>query len=243
VKRDIFLFFDLGGTLVDLRGIVTSMAKQLQASRLRGPVPIAIEWAIGTARLLPSSQGPKFRPEREIASDVLCALLEKRGRRDAREESVRLVTEAWNGFVNISSLHPDASEEWLRGLRAQVAGIGLVTDGDTEAVDAVLSHLRITEWFDSVTASEAVRAYKPDARIYRAALKALGARPADSLFVSDAALDLQGAATLGMSGVWIPRGFLPEGTEIPPRTPTMSSLRELTEIVRRFKRAGRSSSC
>lgn len=234
-----FVFFDLGGTLVDLRGIVASMAERLQAGHVRGPVPLALEWATGTAKLLPSAQGRRFRPEREIAADVLCALLEKRGRANAREESNRLVVEAWNGFVKNCEFHPDASVAWLRALRAKVAGLGLVTDGDTDAVGAVLAHLDVTDLFDSVTASEAAKSYKPDERIYRAALKALAARPANSLFVSDATLDLVGAAGVGMAGAWIPRGFLPDVVSVPPRTAVLKSLTQVEKIVGRFARTGR----
>jgi 2-haloalkanoic acid dehalogenase type II len=236
MKRGPFVFFDLGGTLVDLRGIVASMAAQLQASRVRGPVPLALEWAISTANLLPTAQGRKFRPEREIAADVLCALLEKRGRPDTREESTRLVVDAWDGFVKISSLHSDASVEWLRVLRSDVAGLGIVTDGDVDAVHALLSHLNLSGLFDSVTASESVRSYKPDSGIYRAALRALRAKPAEALFVSDASLDLQGAASLGIAGAWMPRGLLPDAANLPPHTATLSNLREVEGLVKRFHR-------
>jgi HAD superfamily hydrolase (TIGR01509 family) len=198
-----------------------------------------MDWAVGTARLLPSSQGRKFRPEREIASDVLCALLEKRGRPNARAESVRLVEDAWNDFVKICAFQPDASAEWLQKLRSKVAGLGLVTDGDTKAVQGVLGRVRIAHLFDVVTASEEVRSYKPDARIYRAALEALRAPPSESLFVSDSALNLEGAASVGIAGAWIPRGLLPELTEPPPGTSVLSSLRDLERIIRRFSRSGR----
>jgi 2-haloalkanoic acid dehalogenase type II len=234
-----FVFFDLGGTLIDLRGIVASMAERLDAGHVRSPVSLALDWAIGTAKLLPSSQGRKFRPEREIASDVLSALLEKRGRPDARGESEQLVVDAWNGFVRTCSFHSDASAGWLQGLRSKVAGLGLVTDGDTEAVQGILRRLGIAHLFDAVTASEEVRSYKPDTRIYRAALKALRAKAPQSLFVSDSALDLKGAASIGIAGAWISRGLLPEVTPTPPGTAVLSSLRDLEGIIRRFSRSGR----
>jgi len=239
VKRKPYVLFDLGGTLVDLRGIVASMAERLQTIHIRGPIPLALQWASETAKLLPTAQARKFRPERDIAADVLCVLLEKRGRADAHDASKRLVVDAWNGFAKICAFHPDASVDWLRGLRSEVAGLGLVTDGDSEAVDAVLAHLRLSELFDAVTPSEAVRSYKPDARIYRAALEALRAKPAESLFVSDAGLDLQGAAAIGMAGAWIPRDFLPELGTAPPRTAVLRSLHDVEKIVSRFSRTGK----
>src|SRR6058998_3000039 len=74
-----FVFFDLGGTLVDLRGIVTSMASRLQAIHVRGPVPLALLWATNTTERLPTAIGPNFRPLRAIAADVLAKLLRERG--------------------------------------------------------------------------------------------------------------------------------------------------------------------
>src|SRR5439155_411904 len=186
-----FVFFDLGGTLVDLRGIVTSMASRLQAIHVRGPIPLALLWATKPAASLPTATGPKFRSEREIATEVLAELLEDRNREKALEEATRLVREAWDGYVQRCALHPDVSVAWLRALRSKVAGLGIVTDGDTEAVAGVLAHTNLKGAFDSVTISEEVRTYKPDPRMYRTAMESLGSKPSESLFVSDAALDLQ----------------------------------------------------
>src|SRR2546428_4733382 len=49
-----FVFFDLGGTLVYLRGIVTSIANFLHVAHLRGPIPLALLWATQIADGLPS---------------------------------------------------------------------------------------------------------------------------------------------------------------------------------------------
>jgi 2-haloalkanoic acid dehalogenase type II len=237
--RNIFVFFDLGGTLVDLRGIVASMAARLSAIRVRGPVPLALLWAVRTAEALPAAQGPRFRSEREIASDVLFNLLAKRGRADARDASIRLVREAWAGYVGTCTLQPDVTVEWLRTIQSKVAGLGVVTDGDTEAVAGVLSHTGLNKLFDSVTTSEAVRSYKPDSGIYRAALKALKAKPAESLFVSDAALDLEGAANLGIGAAWIRRSLLPDLAKPPPGTLVLSRIEDVGRIVTGYAKEGR----
>ncbi len=237
--RNIFVFFDLGGTLVDLRGIVASMAARLSATRVRGPVPLALLWAARTAEALPAAQGPRFRTEREIASEALFNLLAKRGRADARDASLRLVREAWAGYVGTCALQPDITVEWLRNLQSKVAGLGVVTDGDTEAVAGVLSHTGLDELFDSVTTSEAVRSYKPDPGIYRAALKALKARPSESLFVSDSALDLQGAASLGIGAAWIRRSLLPDLAKPPPSTLVLSRIEDIGRIVTGYGKTAR----
>lgn len=217
------------------------MAAQLSGIRVRGPVPTALLWASGVASRLPAAQGPRFRPEQGIAADVLFELLRARGRANAREESARLVREAWSAFVRTCTLQPDVSSEWLRGLRSEVAGLGLVTDSDTEAVAGVLAHLRLEDSFDAVTVSQEARAYKPDARIYRAALKALRAPASRTLFVSDSALDLQGAAKLRMAVAWVPRDMLPDLAKPPDETRVLKSVRDVEPMVKAYTRSGRFS--
>src|SRR3989442_3649489 len=176
-----FVFFDLGGTLVDLRGIVTSMANSLQVAHVRGPVPLALLWATKTAERLPCGVGPNFRPEREIATDVLAELLRERARANALEESTRLVREAWDGYVRRCALQEDVSVAWLQSLRSNVAGLGIVTDGDTEAVTRVLSHTKVGALFVSRTISEKGRSFKPDGPMYSTAIAVLWSATAESL--------------------------------------------------------------
>jgi len=215
------------------------MAARLTAIRVRGPVPLALRWAGSTAEALPAAQGPRFRSQREIASNVLFSLLAKRGRADARDTSIRLVQEAWAGYVATCTLQPDISVAWLRTLQSKVTGLGVVTDGDTEAVAGVLSHTGLSELFDSVTTSEAVRSYKPDPGIYRSAMKALKARPSESLFVSDAALDLQGGARLGIAAAWIRRSLLPDLAKPPPSTMVLPRIQDVDRIVAGYAKTGR----
>src|SRR5947209_10890336 len=158
---------------------------------------------------------------------------------DARDVSPKLVQDAWAGYVRTCSLQPDVTVAWLRNLRTKVAGLGVVTDGDTDAVAGVLSHTGRDKLFDSVTTSEAVRSYKPDPGIYRAAMKVLKARPPQGLFVSDAALDLQGAARLGMAAAWIPRSLLPDLAKPPPSTLILSRIQDVDRIVTRHGKTGR----
>src|SRR5256884_8042902 len=56
-----FVFFDLGGTLVGLRGLVTSVASRLQAIHVRGPIPLALLLATKTSADPPAGTRPKVR--------------------------------------------------------------------------------------------------------------------------------------------------------------------------------------
>src|SRR5437870_12051289 len=94
------------------------MANSLQVAHVRGPVPLALLWATKTAERLPAAVGPNFRPEREIATDVLAELLRERARANALEESTRLVREAWDGYVRRCALPEVVSVAWRRSLRS-----------------------------------------------------------------------------------------------------------------------------
>src|SRR2546422_9006612 len=50
-----FVFFDLGGTLVDLRRIATCKASRLPAIRLPGPIPLPLVGETPTAASLPAT--------------------------------------------------------------------------------------------------------------------------------------------------------------------------------------------
>jgi len=82
--------------------------------------------------------------------------------------------------------------------------------------------------FEAVVTSETARAYKPDPRIFRFALKAFGKKPGEAVYVGDSPeIDIPGAAGMGMLTVWIDRKGrgLREGE--PAAARTVRSLLEL----------------
>jgi FMN phosphatase YigB (HAD superfamily) len=118
--------------------------------------------------------------------------------------------------------------------------MGVVTDGDIQFVPRVLDRLGIRRFFDCVVTSEDAKAYKPNPRIYHAALKAMGAEPSRSLFVSDSALDLEGAAAVGMGTVHIARRFLPHQGTFPAGCVKLGTIRELDRVVSAYPGSARS---
>jgi len=75
--------------------------------------------------------------------------------------------------------------------------------------------------------------------MYRTAMESLGSKPSESLFVSDAALDLQGAIKVGMRAAWIQRTSLGELTKPPSGSLVLARLEDLERIVKRYARSGR----
>jgi FMN phosphatase YigB (HAD superfamily) len=79
---------------------------------------------------------------------------------------------------------------------------------------SVIRGLGIAEYFRAVIDSAVVGVRKPDPRIFRHALDALGCSPADALVVGDSYdRDIVPAKSLGCATVWLQHGFEDAGRE------------------------------
>ena len=77
--------------------------------------------------------------------------------------------------------------------------------------------------------SAVLGATKPDPRIFRAALSAVGALPGEAVFVGDSLpRDMAGAKSLGMPHVWVRSG---EGSPCCPGDCVIDSVRDLPEVL------------
>ena len=71
-------------------------------------------------------------------------------------------------------------------------------------LDAVCEEVGLAPWIGAAVDSVRVGCKKPDARIFRAALDALGSSPSEAIFVGDSPTrDMAGARALGMRHVWL----------------------------------------
>ena len=237
-----FVFFDLGGTLVDLRGLLDAAARALREEfpgiRRRAGSVVHL-WGIRVARELVRAQGSRFVPERVIAASALQAELAACGIRVGRERAARVVRRAREDFESRARLCAGVSRTWLEGVHRHAAGTCIVTDGDVRTTGRLLERTGILPCFDAVVVSETVRAYKPHPRIYREALRAVRAPAERSVFVSDSAVDLYGAVALFMEPVLVPRPFAPDAGDPPEGTRRLRSMRDLDAVLERFSRTGR----
>lgn len=104
------------------------------------------------------------------------------------------------------------AEESLRQLAASAAllsrlsqrfSIGIVSNFYGN-LDAVCEEVGLAPSIGVAVDSVRVGCKKPDARIFRAALDALGAAPSEAIFVGDSpSRDMAGARALGMRHVWL----------------------------------------
>lgn len=106
----------------------------------------------------------------------------------------------------------------MESLREHFA-LGVVSNADNYPLLNILEREGLE--FEAVITSETVKAYKPNPRIFRYALKTFGKRAGEAVYVGDSpATDFPGAASLGLLTVWVDRRGrgLRDGEPAPDRT-------------------------
>ncbi|MFM8351833.1 MAG: HAD family hydrolase [Actinomycetales bacterium] len=98
----------------------------------------------------------------------------------------------------------DDTVPMLRTLRAAGLRIALISNAGVP-IRTVLDRDGITEHVDAVVLSYEVGCVKPDLRIFRAAVDALGLRPTQVLMVGDSGTDDVGGTPLGIRTLILPR--------------------------------------
>lgn len=89
----------------------------------------------------------------------------------------------------------------LEALAARGLRLGVVSNADGR-VQAQLQGFGLRAYFEVVVDSQVAGVAKPDPRIFRAALDAMGLRPADAVYVGDIPeVDVDGACAAGMAAV------------------------------------------
>ncbi|WP_456420746.1 TIGR02253 family HAD-type hydrolase [Thermococcus sp.] len=101
-------------------------------------------------------------------------------------------------------VYPDVlpTLEWLR---EKGYALGVVTSGPSyQRLKLALTGL--SGFFDVIVTREDVKAIKPEPKIFLHALKKLGVKPGEALYVGDSlSQDVYGAKHVGMTAVWINR--------------------------------------
>ena len=131
--------------------------------------------------------------------------------------------------------------EALRALRARGYPLALVADSRPNTPPNVLRQHGLLELFDCLAISEVVGASKPDARIFRTALDALGVAPPDYRRVvmvgNHLERDIAGANRLGLISVFFHwndrRRSEPQTAEEAPDH-TVTSIVELVALIERL---------
>jgi putative hydrolase of the HAD superfamily len=98
----------------------------------------------------------------------------------------------------------DQAREVIQHIRKKNYKTVLITNGKTLIQYGKIDQLGLRNEFDLIIVSEEAGFKKPDPRIFDMALRKLGLRPDECIFIGDHPLnDIEGAANIGMQTIWM----------------------------------------
>ena len=106
------------------------------------------------------------------------------------------------------------------------------SNGLQSAVEGLLEHAGINDYFEGVVSVDDVQTFKPNPDVYHYFLKSTGAATENAWLVSSNPFDVMGAVNVGMKAAWLQRAhnvvFDPWGIE---PTIRIKSLMELSDLI------------
>lgn len=234
------VFFDVGFTLLDpypsipvvVRDILAQRGVAIDLACLENALPAAEQYFIDLARAEPhtwSDERAIARIWRRYFEELLrpCLGGDERALADAAAASQQ-------GFDDASAyaLYPDVQPA-LRALHQRGVKLGVISDWGV-ALNVILRHFELTQYFDFTVISATARLAKPDPALYHLALERADAIPDYALHVGDSYIrDALGARAVGITPVLIDRTrTLSEGVPDCPLVYDLLELLDLLEIPR-----------
>lgn len=208
------LTFDCYGTLIDWESGILSALRPILS---RHGVTAGDEEILSLyAELEPEAEEPPYRPYRDVLARVVDGMGRRLGFEPSSGERDRLAAsiEAWPPF-------PDTTES-LRRLQERYK-LGVVSNVDDALFEG--SARRIGIRFDGVVTAMRARAYKPDLKVFRAALDEFRIPRERILHVAQSLFhDVAPARALGLATVWVNRRSGRSGSGATPPSPATPDL-------------------
>ena len=127
-------------------------------------------------------------------------------------------------------LYPDADAS-LRWAAERFEVTGIITNGPSDVQWGEVRQVGLEDRVDRVIVAGDIDAFKPDPRIFEAALQGLGIPPRAAVFIGNsAAHDAAGAIQAGWSAIWLNRDGDTYSSTLPPPTATVTTLDELPAL-------------
>jgi len=214
--------FDCYGTLIDWEaGLMSYIQPLLEAHDAHAVPSFLLDFYGRTESKL---QAGPYRPYRQILTGVLSALGERLG---------------FHPSAHALAAFPDSIGDWLpfpdtiTALKALGPRFKLIVVSNIDDDLFALTQARLNVSFDHVVTAAQVGAYKPDPRVFKAAIERIGVPKERILHVAQSLFhDIAPAKAMGLDTVWIDRhdghgsGATPASDAAPKWT-----LRNLGELV------------
>lgn len=177
------LLFDLDGTLADSIALLLAAFRHTFATHRPQDTPTDQEWIAGIGTPL-ISQMRGFVPSEDDAQQMILTYREfQRTRHD----------EMLNEFEGVG--------ETLALLKSRGHPTALVTSKSNDLAHRALDWLHLTDSIDVVVGMDSTERHKPAPEPVLFALAALGAKPADALFLGDSPHDIAAGNAAGVTSV------------------------------------------
>ena len=188
--------FDAYGTLFDVLS-VTALCERLFPSR---GAALAQLWRVKQLQysLLRSLMG-RHRDFWRLTEDGLVYACKSLGL-DLTAAAREQLLEAYLGLALFPDVRPG-----LEALKGQGLRLAILSNGEPRMLEAAARSAGILRWLDHVVSVEEVKIFKPSPRVYNLASERLGVRSAELGFVSSNSWDVAGAASAGLTTLWIQR--------------------------------------
>lgn len=169
-----------------------------------------------------ATQG-QFVTVKEATAKALSLLFKDMGVEADAEPYAQRLLKLWRGTV----AYPEVAKA------VHILGeftLGIISNIDNDLLEALLEGSGLANSFSVRVTSEDTRAYKPDRRIFEAALKKAGCHPEEGLHVGDSPVDdILGPKRVGMMAGWVNR----RGDELKGDVPRPDFMvRDLEEAAR-----------
>ncbi len=118
--------------------------------------------------------------------------------------------------------------EVLGALKARGDKIAILSNGDPDMLDELVTHAGLANLFDATLSVAAAGTFKPAPQVYALCERRFGVPAARLTFMSSNRWDIAGARAFGMSPIWINRSGAPD--EYPGLAP-LRVIADLTELL------------
>lgn len=220
------LLVDFYGTLVrENDGLIRDLSRRVTETThlVVAPGDVAHFWWETMTALFREHTGIRWRNMAELEETALTEVAQ-------RFESHLDVGAALTD-VMLSWQRPEAFSDTRQFMAHLPLPVCVVTNGDRETIAAAIGHTHLE--VQAVVTSEDARSYKPDLGIFYQAMKVMGVKASEALFVGDSIhYDMQPAQSAGMYTAWVNRtGRVLGGRCLPDAT--CDNLQQLRGMIRK----------
>lgn len=219
------LLADFYGTLVrENEGLVRDFARRIcEASPLAlTPGDVAHFWWETTSLLYSEHCGEEWRSLVELEEEALGEVVERFESHLTAKEMLDEIIQSWQ--------RPEAFSDTRIFMSRLPLPLCVVANCDRDTMAAALGYAQME--VQAAVTSEDARSYKPDPNIFQHALKVMGVKAGEALFIGDSIYyDIQPAQKAGMFTAWVNRaGRVLDGRCLPDVT--CDNLQQLRSMIK-----------